>query len=104
MFLQTLKKCFQLVLYLKESHRDSLQLVELLETCDLKEGVKPGTKVQRKFFDFVLTKQNCYIESEIKFACRNKELLMEGRSTKQLIFISNNCNDFCLNSQNSIFV
>lgn len=40
----------------------------------------------------------------MKVICRNKDIFLEGRSLKNILFISNDLKDGCLIHQNTIYV
>lgn len=51
---------------------------------------------KKQFFDIILTREHCVIDKSIKVICRNKDLFLEGRSIKNLLFISNDLKDSLL--------
>jgi len=55
-------------------------------------------------FDYVLTKEHCIVDKPMRVICRNKDLFLEGRSLKNILFLANDIRDMTLVHQNAIFV
>ena len=52
----------------------------------------------------ILTREHCIVDKQVKLICRNKEILTDGRSLKNILFITNDIKDGCLVHQNAIYV
>lgn len=66
--------------------------------------LKRKQTITEKFFDIILTRDHCILDKQVKIAIRNKELLLEGRNTKHLIFLVNDLRDSLLIKENAIIV
>lgn len=58
----------------------------------------------KQFFDIILTKEHCIKDKQLRLICRNKDIFLEGRQLKNILFIANDLRDMTLIHQNSIFV
>eukprot|EP00347_Sterkiella_histriomuscorum_P018386 403345697 len=120
-FIKTLSKYFELILYLREDQPQSKQWVEAFNyalegnTQVQKKSLQNqnASKIQEKnsinqlsskHFTTVLTKEQCIVDKPMRVICRNKDLLLEGRSIKNMLFITNDIRDMTLVHQNAIFV
>jgi hypothetical protein len=51
-----------------------------------------------------LTREHCIVDKQVKVAIRNKDLLLEGRNIKNIIFIGTDLRDSMLVKENSIIL
>lgn len=123
-FLKTLSQYFELVLYLNEEERVASQWVHVLNSFNTENGLKGQQQpsfdqesdkqkrfklqlkrkqsISEKFFDFILTREQCVMDKQIKFAYRNREIFLENRSLKNVVFISSDLKDSLMVHQNMI--
>lgn len=104
-----------MILYLKDDPAQAEQLLSVLNSVvDSSQNHRRGSLVdatqnkrqrkhsivskeaQKQFFDIILTKEHCIINKAYRVICRNKELLLDGRSLKNILFIANEVKDTCL--------
>lgn len=67
-------------------------------------AIKRKQTITEKFFDIILTREHCINDKSVKVAIRNKDLLLEGRSIKNLLFIGTDLKDAMLVKDNAIIV
>lgn len=51
-----------------------------------------------------MTREHCIVDSKKGYVCRNKDLFLEGRSIKNMVFITTNIKDTLLVHKNAILV
>lgn len=44
----------------------------------------------------ILTREHCIVDKTYKVVCRNKELFLEGRQLKNVLFVASDAKDACL--------
>lgn len=69
-----------------------------------KMTLKRKQTFSEKFFDIILAREHCIIDKQMKVACRNKEIFLEGRSIKNILFIGTDLKDSMLVHLNAIIV
>ena len=60
--------------------------------------------ITEKFFDIILTREHCILDKQVRGAIRNKDLLLEGRSLKNLVFLVTDPRDSMLIKENTVVV
>ena len=50
---------------------------------------------RRQLFDIILTREHCVIDRQVRVAWRNKDIFLDGRSMKNVLFLSNEVQDAC---------
>ena len=45
------------------------------------------------FFEVILNKEHCLMDKHMRVVCRKKEIFLDGRNAKNILFISNDFKD-----------